>query len=93
MNARMEIAMDSENLGARITENGALDQNIWALEVIRGKIVILGGSLGISRILVWLEGLGPKDRGSCKIWKFFKGFNGILEGLGGGGLGPIHKYF
>jgi hypothetical protein len=28
MNARMERAMNSENLGARITENGALDQKI-----------------------------------------------------------------
>jgi hypothetical protein len=37
MNARIERAVNSENLGARITENGALDQKIWALEAFRGK--------------------------------------------------------
>jgi hypothetical protein len=43
---------------------------------------------GISGILEWLEGLGAEDRGSCEIWEFFKGFNGILEGLE-----TIRKYF
>jgi hypothetical protein len=33
---------NSENLGARNTENGALDQKIWALEALRGKIVFVG---------------------------------------------------
>jgi hypothetical protein len=32
MNARIERAMNSENLGARIMGNGALDQKILALE-------------------------------------------------------------
>jgi hypothetical protein len=41
MNAIIERAVNSENLGARITENGALDQKIWALEVLKGKMVIL----------------------------------------------------
>ncbi len=43
MNARIERAMDSKNLGTRITGNGALDQMIWALEAFRGKMVFLGG--------------------------------------------------
>jgi hypothetical protein len=29
MNARIERATNYENLGARIMENGALDQKIW----------------------------------------------------------------
>jgi hypothetical protein len=36
--------MNSENLGTRITENGALDRKIWALEALKGKIVFSGGS-------------------------------------------------
>jgi hypothetical protein len=31
--------MNSEILGARIRENRALDQKIWALEAFRGKMV------------------------------------------------------
>jgi hypothetical protein len=83
MNARIERATNSKNLGVRITENRTLYQKIWALEVIRGKTVILGVLGGISGILEWREGLGAKYRGSCKIWEFFKHFNEILEGLGG----------
>jgi hypothetical protein len=37
MNVRMERAINSENLDARITENGALDQKIWAFEVLGVK--------------------------------------------------------
>jgi hypothetical protein len=37
MNACIESAMNYENLGARITENRALDQKIWALEAFRAK--------------------------------------------------------
>jgi hypothetical protein len=44
MNARMERAMNFENLGARITENGVLDRKIWALEAFKGKMVFLGGA-------------------------------------------------
>jgi hypothetical protein len=32
MNARIERAMNSENLGARIVWNKVLDQKIWALD-------------------------------------------------------------
>jgi hypothetical protein len=42
MNARIERETNSKNLGVRITENRTLYQKIWALEVIRGKAVILG---------------------------------------------------
>jgi hypothetical protein len=71
MNARMEIAMNSKNLGAKITENGAPN---WALEVIKDKTVISGGSAGISRILEWLEGLGAKDRGLLQNLVIIQGF-------------------
>jgi hypothetical protein len=37
MNVGIERAMNSENLGARITENRALDQKIWASEVLGAK--------------------------------------------------------
>jgi hypothetical protein len=37
---------NSENLGARITENGALDREIWALEAFRGKMIFSGVFLG-----------------------------------------------
>jgi hypothetical protein len=37
MNARMEIAMNSKNLGARIVKNIALLQKIWAYEVLGVK--------------------------------------------------------
>jgi hypothetical protein len=39
MNAIIERAMNSENLDTKITENGALDHKIWALEACRGKTV------------------------------------------------------
>jgi hypothetical protein len=32
---------NSMNFGARITENGALDRKIWALEYFKGKTVFL----------------------------------------------------
>jgi hypothetical protein len=63
-------AMNSKNLGARITENEALNQKIWALEAFRGKTVFSGGSGVNLEFLEWLEGLGAKDRGSCKVWGF-----------------------
>jgi hypothetical protein len=44
MNTRMERVMNSNNLGARIMENGALDKKIWALEAFKVKTIILGGS-------------------------------------------------
>jgi hypothetical protein len=63
----MERAMNSENLGAIIKENEALDKKIWALEAYRGKTVILGGSRVILEFLEWLEGFGANDRGSYGI--------------------------
>jgi hypothetical protein len=45
---------------------------LWKLS--GGKMVFLGGSGAILEFLEWLEGLGAKDRGSCKFW----GFSGIF---------------
>jgi hypothetical protein len=81
MNARIERAMDSENLGVRIMRNGALDQKIWALEAFGGKTIFPGGSRAILELLEWLEDLGAKDRGSYNFWGFFGNCCGILEGL------------
>jgi hypothetical protein len=67
MNAGMERATNSENLGAKIMENGALDQNIWALEAFRGKTVFLGGSRMVLELLEWLVGLGANNRSPCEI--------------------------
>jgi hypothetical protein len=74
MNAKIERAMNSENLGARITGNDVLDQRIWALEVLKCQMAFLGDSEGIRGILEWLEGFGAKDRGSCEVWGFFGDF-------------------
>ncbi len=73
--------MNSENLGTRIVENGALNQKIWYLEVFSGKTVFSGGSEEFLQFLEWLEGLGAKYRGSCKIWGFFGDFWEFLECL------------
>jgi hypothetical protein len=37
MNARIERAVNYENLGAKIMKHRALDRKIWALEALRGK--------------------------------------------------------
>jgi hypothetical protein len=66
-NARIERAVNSENLGARIMRNGALDKKIWALEAFKGKTVFSGGYGPILEFLEWLDGLGAKNRGSCEI--------------------------
>jgi hypothetical protein len=42
MNACIERMRNSENLGVRIMENGALDRKIWALKAFRGKMVFSG---------------------------------------------------
>jgi hypothetical protein len=52
------------------------------LEALRGKMVFSGGSRAILEFLEWLEALGAKDRGSCEIWKIFRNFCGIFDGLG-----------
>jgi hypothetical protein len=78
MKASIERVMNSKNLGARIMENGAWNQKIWALEAFRGKTIFLVGSRPILEFLEWLEGLGAKDGGLLRISGIFCG---ILEGL------------
>jgi hypothetical protein len=51
MNAITERMMNSENLGAGIAENRALDRNILALEALKGKTIFSRGSGGICAIL------------------------------------------
>jgi hypothetical protein len=51
MNAGIERAMNSKNLGTRIMENGSLDRKIWGLKAFRGKIIFLGGSGAILEFL------------------------------------------
>jgi hypothetical protein len=47
----------------------------------RGKMVFLEGSGVILEFLEWLEVLGSKYRGSCKIQGFFGDFWEFLECL------------
>jgi hypothetical protein len=70
MIARIERAVNSKNLGAGIMWNRDLDQKIWALEALKGKMVISRDSGEFLESLEWLEGLGKKYRGSCKVWEF-----------------------
>jgi hypothetical protein len=51
MNARIERAMNSDNLGTRIMESGAWNQKIWALEPFKSKMVLLGDSGAILEFL------------------------------------------
>jgi hypothetical protein len=81
MNARIERAVNSENLGTIITENEVLDQKIWTLEAFGGKTVFSGVIWGNSGILEWLESLGVKDEGSCEVWQFLGDFCRFLECL------------
>jgi hypothetical protein len=56
MNTIIEVAMNFENLGARITENKAQDRKIWALEALKGNMHGLFRRFwGICGILEWLE--------------------------------------
>jgi hypothetical protein len=66
--------MNSENLGARIMENGAWNQKIWALEAFRGKMVSLGGSGAILEFFEQLEGFAQKTRALAN----FGDFSGIF---------------
>jgi hypothetical protein len=66
--------MNSENLGARIMQNEAPDQKIWALEDLKGKMVFLGDSRGFCGSLEWLEGFGAKESGFLRILGIFRGF-------------------
>jgi hypothetical protein len=74
MNARIERVMDSENLGARITENGALGQKIWALEAFRGKTVFFKRFWGNYRIFGVVGGSWRKRNVSCEV----RGFSRIF---------------
>jgi hypothetical protein len=57
--------INSENLGARSVENGALDRKIMALEAFKGKMVLLGGS-GFVELSGW-KALARKNKGSCRV--------------------------
>jgi hypothetical protein len=74
--------MNSEHLGTRITENGALDQKIWALEAFRGKMVFLEGS----REYLWnfrvVEGFWHKRQGLLWSLENFQGFLWIFGVFG-----------
>jgi hypothetical protein len=56
--------------GAKIIENGALDQKIWPLEAFRGKTDTLGSSGKFCNFLEWLDGFGAKDRVLAVFGKF-----------------------
>jgi hypothetical protein len=71
--------MNSENLGVRITENGALDRKIWALKALKGKTIFLGGSVGTCEILSGWKALMQTNRGFARIWGFFGDFGGFLK--------------
>jgi hypothetical protein len=71
MNAQLERMIKSENLGARITEKGALDRKIWALKALKGRTVIFEGSGGICGIFSGWRAFARKNRGSCGIFEFF----------------------
>jgi hypothetical protein len=70
MNAGMERAMNSKNLGARIAENGALDKKTWAFEVLgeNGLFKRLWGISGMFRVAggSWCK----KTRAYAKFGKF-----------------------
>jgi hypothetical protein len=78
MNARIERAMNSENLGTRIKRNGALDQKIRALGAFRCKTVFLGGSREILEFFEWLEGVLAQKIGALakfgNFWGIFVDF-------------------
>jgi hypothetical protein len=70
MNARIERAVNSENLGARITKNGGLDQKIWDEEPFKGKTVFLGVCWGNSRIWSGWSVLAQKTGALAKFGIF-----------------------
>jgi hypothetical protein len=74
--------MKSENLGTRITENGALDRRTWALKALKGRTVILDSSRGCLWNFEWLESFGAEEQGSCGVWEVFGDFGWFLECLG-----------
>jgi hypothetical protein len=76
---------NSENLGVRITENGALDRKIWALEAFRGKMVFSGVFWGFLEFWNGWRVLTQKT-GALAKFEIFSGifgeFSGYLEWLG-----------
>jgi hypothetical protein len=74
--------MNSENLGTRIMENGALDQKIWALKAFRGKTVFLGCSRGYLWNFGVVGGFWHKRQGLLRSLKKFQGFLWIFGVLG-----------
>jgi hypothetical protein len=80
--------MNFENFGTRSMENGVVDRKIWALEALKGRTVISGGSGGICGILSGWRALVRKNRGSCEVLEFLGDFWSIWSGLG-----PNHNYF
>jgi hypothetical protein len=73
--------MNYENLGARIAENGAWNQKIWALEAFRGKMVFSRRFKGNFGFFGVVGGSWHKRQGLLQNWGFFRDFCGILEGL------------
>jgi hypothetical protein len=82
MNARIERAMNFQNLGARIMRNEALDQKIWALEACRGKMVFIGGSCGSSGIFGVVGGSLAQKTGLLWNLGIFQGFLWIFGVFG-----------
>jgi hypothetical protein len=71
---------NSENLGARNTENGALDQKIWALEALRGKIVFVGVFWFFLKFWSGWRVLAQKTGALAKFGIFLVNFWGICSG-------------
>jgi hypothetical protein len=77
MNARMERAINSENLGTRNAGNRALDQKIWALEVLGPKQSFEEVLGHFGNVRSGWRALVQKDRDLCEIWGIFRDFSGI----------------
>jgi hypothetical protein len=73
--------IDRENNGYKVEGKNGLDQNIWALEALKGKMVISRDYVEFLESLEWLQGRGGNDRGSCEVCECFRDFGGFLECL------------
>jgi hypothetical protein len=82
MNARIERAMNFENLGARITENRALDQRDMALEAFKGKTVFSRGSWGYLWNFKVVGGFWHRRQGLLRCLESFWGFLWIFRVFG-----------
>jgi hypothetical protein len=78
MNAWIERMMNSENLGVKNVETGALDGKIWSLEAFNGKTVLLGDSRGYLWNFDWLESFGAKEQGLLWSLGISHGFFGVF---------------